>query len=274
MALSYGFALRATDNSADFSNAINSVTGDGITRAGGKFSVSVNGFNINLSSGYALAAGRYVENDETYTMAVTAPLNNKDRVDAIAVRVDYENRKAALEILEDVDAAKIRADTSIIRGGGQYCIILYLVNVKRGATSLGPSDITDLRTDTALCGSVVPLSDISGDVIYIYNFLNGGIDTEVSRLISLSNAVIAKADAAIVELDKAIKQAGGGVEIGELMISRNAPSESGWLLCDGSSVPAEYADLSALLSGVLPDISVATDRYKTYIFGGPVVDAQ
>lgn len=274
MALSYGFALRATDNSADFSNAINSVTGDGITRAGGKFSVSVNGFNINLSSGYALAAGRYVENDETYTMAVTAPLNNKDRVDAIAVRVDYENRKAALEILEDVDAAKIRADTSIIRGGGQYCIILYLVNVKRGATSLGPSDITDLRTDTALCGSVVPLSDIAGDVIYIYQFLSGGIDAEVSRLISLSNAVIAKADAAIVELDKAIKQAGGGAEIGELMISRNAPSESGWLLCDGSSVPAEYADLSALLSGVLPDISVATDRYKTYIFGGPAVDVQ
>lgn len=142
-------------------------------------------------------------------------------------------------------------------------------SVKRGATSLTPSDITDLRTDKDLCGSVVPLSDIAGDVIYIYNFLNGGIDAEVSRLIDLSHAVISKADAAIAELDQAIKQAGGGADIGDLMTSRHPPSETGWLLCDGGAVPAGYTALSALLDGILPNISADTDRYKTYIFAGP-----
>lgn len=271
MALSYGFALRTTDNSADFSNALNAVTGSGIAQKGGRFTASVNGFTVSLASGYAYAAGRYLENDEPYTMTIGPPKNNDDRVDALAVRVDYEARKAALEVIADVNPAEIRENPAVMRDSGQYVVYLYFIRVRRGATSLTPDDVTDLRDDGDLCGRVVPLSDIAGDVIYVYNFLNGGIDAEVSRLIGLSNAVIAKANAAIVELDTAIKQAGGGAEIGELMTGRNAPSESGWLLCDGSAVPSEYAVLSALMDGVLPDISNATDRYKTYIFGGAPV---
>lgn len=272
MALTYGFALRETDNSADFSDALNAVTGDGVTAQGGRFSAAVNGFTVNLSSGYALSAGRYLGNDEPYTMTIGPPLNNRDRVDALAVRVDYEARKAALEILEDVDLIEIRRDPSILRNGKQYHILLYLIRVRRGTTSLTLDDVTDLRDDADLCGQVVPLSDIAGDVIYIYQFLNGGIDAEVARLIGLSNAVIAKADAAILELDKAIKQAGGGADVGELMTSRHAPGESGWLLCDGGAVPAGYTALSTLLDGTLPDISTAADRYKTYIFGGAPVE--
>lgn len=70
MSLTYGFALNATDNSTDFSEALNAVTGDGITLQGGKLAASANGFNISLSSGYALAAGRYLSNDEPYTMTI------------------------------------------------------------------------------------------------------------------------------------------------------------------------------------------------------------
>lgn len=272
MSLFYGFSLNATDNSADFSSALHAVTSNGIAPQGSRLAATVNGFDIKLSSGYALAAGRYLENDEPYTMTIGPPLNNRDRVDALAVQVDYEARMAALEVLEDVDLTEIRRDLSVLQNSEQYCILLYLIQVRRGATSLTPDDVTDLRDDADLCGKVVPLSGIAGDVIYIYNFLNGGIDTEVSRLIDLSNAVIAKANAAILELDKTIQQAGGGAEIGELMTSRNTPGESGWLLCDGASVPAGYTSLSALLDGTLPNISKLTDRYKTYIFGGAPVE--
>lgn len=271
MALTYGFALTATDNSAGFSNALNAIIGDGITLRGSGFSLTINGLTATLASGYALVAGRWLESDEPTTMHIDAAWNNRDRVDALAVRVDYEARKASLEVLADVDPVKIRQDPSVLRDSAQYCILLYLIKVRRGATSLAPDDITDLRNDVDLCGHVTTLSDITGDVIYIYNFLNGGIDTEVARLIGLSNQVIAKADAAILELDKAIRQAGGSAEVGELMASRRPPSEPGWLLCDGGAVPVGYAALSALLDGTLPDISKATDRYKTYIFGGTPV---
>lgn len=272
MSLKYGFSLSATDNSEDFSDALNTVTGDGITHHGGKLAATVNGFNINISPGYSLADGRYLENDESYTMTIGPPLNGRDRFDALVVRVDYEDRKATLDILEDVDLVEIRRDPSTIRNDKQYCIMLYLILVRRGATSLSLEDITDLKNDGYLCGKVVPLSDIAGDVIYIYNFLNGGIDAELSRLINLSNAVIAKADAAISDLDAVIQQASGGAEIGDLMTSRHAPGGSGWLLCSGGSVPTGYTALSTLLDGTLPNISAATDRYKTYIFGGAPVE--
>lgn len=268
MSLTYGFALNALDNSADFSGALNAVTGDGVTMRGGRFSAAVNGFTANLSSGYVLAAGRYLKSDEPYTMTIGPPKNNDDRVDALAVRVDYGARKAALEVIADVDQSKIRENPAIMRDGGQYVVFLYFIRVRRGATSLTPDDVTDVRDESELCGKVVPLSGIAGDVISIYQFLNGGIDVEVERLIRLSNQVIEKAEAAIAELDSVIKRAGGGATTGELMIGRHPPSETGWLLCNGGKVPAAYPELSALLDGTLPDISEETDRYKTYIFAG------
>lgn len=266
MSLTSGFALIDTDNSKDFADALYNVAGDGVTPQGGRFNLSVNGFTASLSSGYALAAGRWIANDEPIPIYISPPGNNEDRVDAIAVRVDYEARKASLEVLLDVDPVAIKANPSLLRDDGQYVVVLYLIRVRRGITALTPDDVTDLRDDVDLCGRVLPLSAIAGDVIYIYGFLTGGIDAEVARLVSLSNAVVAKADAAIAQLDAEIQQAGGGAEIGELMTSRHPSSETGWLLCDGEAVPAAYPTLSAMLNGTLPDIP--GDRYKTYIFAG------
>lgn len=256
MSLSYGFALRDTDNTADFADAMRAVFGDGITLEGGQFALSVNGFRVTLSSGYALAAGRWVKNDDSFSLSMQVAGNNDDRVDAVAVRVDYEARKAALEVLVDVDPENIKASADLLP--------MYLIRVSRGATSLTPDDVTDIRGNR-----IVPLSAISGKVLYVYNFLLSGIDAGVAHIVELSNQVAEKADTAMAELDEAIQKAGGGAEIGELMTSRHPPSETGWILCDGGDVPAEYAALSALLDGTLPDIP--GERYKTYIFGGAPV---
>lgn len=268
MALTCGFALRTTDSSADFSNALSGIVGDGIAPQGGQFQWSVNGFTVTLSSGYAYGAGRYLENDEAYPMNIGPPETNEDRTDALAVLVDYEARKAALTVIANVDPVKIRENPAHMRDRARHVVYLYFIRVRRGATSLTPDDVTDLRDDPSLCGRVTPLSRVAGDVLYIYSFLTGGIDKEVQRLIALSDTVIAKANDAIAELDSQIKNAGGGAEIGELMTSRRAPSETGWLLCDGGAVPAHYEELSALLDGTLPPLSEPGDRYKTYIFAG------
>lgn len=254
MSLTYGFALQDTDNSADFSNAMQAVFGGGITLEGGQFAISANGFKMTLSSGYALAAGRWVKNDEPLTLNIGASGNNNDRTDAIAVRVDYEERKATVEVLVDVNPA------DMITGNG--LLPMYLIRIRRGVTSLTPDDVTDVRGDR-----IIPLSAISEKVLYIYNFLLSGIDTEVARIVSLSNHIADKADTAIAELDEAIQKAGGTAEIGELLTSRKPPApETEWLLCDGGSVPAEYPALSEMVDGTLPDIP--GERYKTYIYGG------
>ena len=264
MSLSYGFALRPTDSSADFADALHAVTGDGITQQGGCFALTINGFTATLSSGYALAAGRWLDNDEPLAMTVKASGDNEDRTDALVVRVDYQARKAALEVLVDIEPDKL---PEVLRNENEYSVVLYLIRVLRGSTALTPDDVTDMRADPGLCGAVVPLSAISKNVLYIYEFLLSGIDREVDRILDLSQKLVDKANEEIAKLDTAIQQAGGGPKTGELQIVRSPPV-SGWLLCDGSLVPKEYPALSELLNGTLPDISRAEDRYRTYIYAG------
>lgn len=269
MSLSYGFALQSADNSASFSHAFYSLVGDGVSQSGGRFSLTVNGFRVTVSSGYAFAAGRWLENDEPLSLTIQPPGNGEDRTDAIAARVDYESKTVRLEVLTGVDAAAIRNDPSIIRNGTKYSIILYLVRVRRGATSLSASDITDVRADGELCGTAAPLSSVSGDVFKAYQFLASGIDAEVDRVTGLSEEIIEKANKDIAELNEQIKSVDGAPQIGELLYTCITPTPQGeWILCDGGAVPAGYPTLSALLGGVLPNISTAADRYRTYIYGG------
>lgn len=269
MSLTYGFTLGNMTISKQFSDALRAVVGDGISMQGGKFNVTINGFTATLASGYAFVDGRWIENDEPLRLAVQPPNRNDDRTDALVARVDYTAKKVSLEVLVDVDQDKIRDDPSILRNDDEYSVFLYFIRVRRGVTSLAPDDIADARYDGALCGKVVPLSNVAGNVIYIYRFLVSGIDDEVARLIDLSEQVYEKADAAIAELDKSIQRAGGAPEIGDLLTSRSPPSpENEWLLCNGRRILSQYPDLIKVTGGTLPNISKGTDRYRTYIYSG------
>lgn len=272
MSLSYGFALRPADDSAAFADALHAVTGDGITQQGGRFALTINGFTATLSSGYALAAGRWLQNDEPLPLTIGPSGNTKDRTDALVVLVDYEARNASLSVLPDVDPEEIRASPALLREDGRYCLLLYFIRVRRGVTSLSLEDVTDLRGEERLCGYTAPLSEIAGKVLYLYDFLTSGIDREVARLLAMSEQVVQKGDAAIVALDAAIQQAGGGPKIGDLMTARRHPEPAAeWLLCDGSRVPEAYPALDAMLGGTLPNLSQAEDRYRSYLYGGTPV---
>lgn len=272
MALTCGFCLGEDStqyDSAQFADAFHALVGDGISFYGSRFSLSVNGFTAAVSTGYALAAGRWIKNDEPLPIGLQPSGNNEDRTDALVIRADYEARHATLEVLVDIDPEKLKEDPSLLRGKETYSIILYFIRVRRGVTSLSPEDVTDLRADADLCGTIVPLSEVSSSALYIYQFLTSGIDQEVERLIDLSNQVIEKAGKAITELDSAIQAAGGTAEVGELLTSRKPPDPAeAWLLCDGGEVPVEYPALSEILQGILPKLSQNTNRYKTYIYAG------
>lgn len=287
MSLTYGFCLDELSsmyNSDQFSDAFHAVIGDGITLDGTKLSVTVIGFTATVGSGYAMAAGRWLKNDEQLTLSIQPSSNSDDRTDALVVRVDYATHKAVLEILVDVDAESL---PDSLRNSEGYGIVLCIIRVPRGASSLTPENVTDVRFDPALCGTVVPLSAISGDVLYVYNFLKSSMGWKIEHLLSLQNAASKKADDEILSLfnyldskfveikgstnesisnlQEAIKKTGGGATIGDLQTARLQPGKD-WLLCDGGPVPGAYPALSALIGATLPNISRPEDRYRTYIY--------
>jgi len=268
MSLTYGFALNNVDNSSEFSEALQSVAGDGVCDYGRRFELTLNGFTLTLDSGFALVNGRYLKSDEPYTITLAPSGNYNDRYDAIAVRADYAERKTSIEVLTGIDPEAIRASPEIIRSEKEYSVILYIVHVRRGATVLGMDDITDTRDDATLCGQVAKTSSVSGDTLRIYNFLRSGIDEEVSRLLGMSNTVIGKANEAIRNLDAAISVKGQN-SIGDVVMSIATPKPvNAWLLCNGGRVPYGYFRLSEMLGGYLPVINPADNRLKAYIYGG------
>lgn len=277
MALEYGFCLDELGKeytSAQFSDAIHALTGDGLTEQGAQFSVTISGFTAAVASGYAIVGGRWLENDAPHTLNFLPAGNNTDRVDALAVHVDYAARKVSLEVLTDIDPETVRGNLGIIRNSEEYNLILYFVRIRRGVTTLSPADVTDVRRDDDLCGTITPLSKISAHVLYIYDFLTGGIDREIQRILDLGKEVEEKADGAIAELDEAISRK-RGVAIGDVIVTLSHPvPRREWLLCNGGSVPTEYTALYTMLSGQLPKIQREDNRFKGYIYGGTPTDQE
>lgn len=271
MALNYGFCLGDLNReytSKEFSDAINAVFGDGVSEYGMQFSVSVNGFQPSVDSGYAVAAGRYLENDAREALTISPSSNTEDRTDAIAVRVDHAARKVELSVLEDVDPEAIEQDAGIIRDSTKYCLVLYFVKVRRGVTTLAPDDVTDARGNASVCGYLKPLSAIAGSVLTVYDFVVSGFEQKVAELLQNGDFVIRTGERALAALETVVEES-MGFYLGDVVIAVNKPGRSAdWLLCDGSNVPEEYPELSALLDGVLPDLPQADTRLRAWMYTG------
>lgn len=283
MSVEMGFVPVDSDITSEmFSNAIHTLFGDGITDYGKQFSIRVGGFTATLDSGYIISAGRWawLEEDETALLDIQLPSLNKDRTDAIVCHVDYAERKASLQVLFDVEEAKIRNDPSLIRNSDQYNCIMYFINVKRGATSISSADIKDVRSDSKLCGYIKPLKNLIGDVVTVHKYftdtivknfanLNAVKDKYKSELDNATGSMKSTINSALDELDKKVSQYGSVIQVGDLMTSLQPPQPDGeWFLCNGENVPVEYPELSNLVGKTIPKIPKIADLLDTYIYAG------
>lgn len=273
MSLEYGFCLGPLDteyNSAQFSGAIRSFSGDGVCDYGTRFALTLrSGFSVYLGTGYALVGGRWIESDERVALSIPPAGNTADRYDAIAAVADLSSKEVALKVLEGIDIAAVRANPSLIRNESSYAILLYLLRVRRGATTISEQDVTDLRDDTGLCGRVSPIGSISTAALKVYAFLSGGIDDEVSRIVGLAEDAVSKGSAAVDALETLIRQRTGN-GVGDVVLSAQKPlPEDEWLLCDGTYIPSIYPELSEMLGGARPHVFPADDRLEGYVYSGP-----
>lgn len=260
MALTYGFDLGSqsgTFTASQFCDTVAHALGDGVTRWGGGFLMTLgSGFDVSVAAGYLLAAGRWLLSTGAETLTILPALTTADRYDAIAARVDLDARTASLEVLYDIDPdGPTQSDT-------EYIMYLYVIRVRRGATILYGEDVTDLRK------SIPPLSELSAGTERAYTYLPDGFQDDVATFAEQAEAAVAREAETIAKVSAKAAEV-GGTSVGDVEYAAVRPNPAGaWLLCDGTAVPAAYAALSELLDGTLPDITPPDGRLSAWIYGG------
>lgn len=277
MALSFGFCLDDAETvyTADqFSEAVRAIAGNGVCDFGGKFAVqATDSLTVQIASGFARAAGRWIKADEKETRTVMPANNYFDRYDAVVIRVQLLARAVSLMLITGTPSAFPQKYTPV-RDQKQYELVLAHIFVKKGTTLVAQEDIEDVRAEPSQCGYIIPMCKAAGDVLQIYDFLGSGIDKAVARLHTIAAGILQKGDDAAQAITQAIRSTSLGNAVGDLTFLRHTPEPSAeWLLCNGAAVPEAYPALCAVLGDVLPNLTGADARYRAYIYGGAPVYA-
>jgi hypothetical protein len=93
-------------SSAEFSNLIHALTGNGVSyNFGNRFqSVSTSGLDITIGSGAVFIQGRYAYNTTSKTFSASAVAAGATRKDTLAAELDLVNRTIELKIIEGTAA--------------------------------------------------------------------------------------------------------------------------------------------------------------------------
>lgn len=262
----YGFALKEYDTSKEFCDVFKSLFGDGISKYGNQFALSTEGTRLTLDTGFALADGHWLKNDEPFSLDLELASNFEDRYDAVCICVDYPNKKTLFRVLTGIDNDNF--DVGMYRNNEMYVIVLYIIRVRRGSTVINTEDINDTRGNTELCGYLEKVREISNGISYAYNLIVSGLDEKVKDILQKYDDLIENAENSIKELEHQI-EIRKGEGLGDITISKNYPiPESLWLLCDGAEVPPEYADYREQIGTNTPVFNVKDTRFKAYVYAG------
>lgn len=141
-------------NADDYKNVFAAFIKDGVRRSGeNDFAVTAQGLVPTIKQGYAVCGGRWVNLDADFKMdAITPPVGDYSRIDAVVLRVDANEatRAASLLIRTGTPASSPQAPAKDTTTGVTE-LILATLRVAPGASSM---TVTDTRPNTTLCGWV------------------------------------------------------------------------------------------------------------------------
>lgn len=136
------------------------------------------GMNVIVKSGWAFINGYWYYNDADLVIAISSNSGSASRVDSVRLRWTNANRTIA--------AMAFAGDINNVRTNAIYDIKLAEVTVPVGATELSAANITDTRTNEAVCGLVKGLLEVetTADLFAQYNTMfNEWFDTIKGQLV-------------------------------------------------------------------------------------------
>ncbi|MFK4914548.1 pyocin knob domain-containing protein [Lactococcus petauri] len=116
-----------------------------------------NGMNIQVGGGSAVIGGGSYLNDENIAIQVNVASSVQNRTDSVVLRMDKNARDTYLYYKP--------SDTTVVRNDILFELQLATISVKMNATQITDADITDMRSDSTVCGWSTPFDNISVDGI-------------------------------------------------------------------------------------------------------------
>lgn len=114
------------------------------------FQVTVNGMNALVSEGNAFVNGAFFPSTEK-TLTIESASGSYDRYDSIVIEFNSADRKVSLKVIKGGSDSKWVTPS---RTSSIYQLVIAVINVKKGSTSLSQSNVSDVRSDPWYCGYV------------------------------------------------------------------------------------------------------------------------
>ena len=130
----------------------------GVYSADEDFAVTANGdLTVSVSAGQAWVRparfrGRSIIMEQPETITLTAADTVRSRIDRLVLRYDAAARKTRLQVLEGTPDSASPTAPEITRTALVYDLCLAEIRRTAGSTAITSADITDTRTDEAVCG--------------------------------------------------------------------------------------------------------------------------
>lgn len=168
-----------------------------------------NGMAVSVAPGYCWINGHFGKGEYAETFSIGTADGTNARYDRIVARLDYSKRKISIVVLKGKPAASPEIP-AIVRDGTYYDLGLAVIYIRVGALAISNSDITDTRSDSAVCGGVI---------------------ARTAEKLALDG----KADKSEIE---------GFVTVGDVKMTVCTTAPKKWLICNGAAVSrSRYAAL-------------------------------
>ena len=111
------------------------------------------GMTVSVSSGYVNIEGKVKFFSAPTTLTIATAGGKYERIDTVVAECNYSDREITVKVVTGAYSTSPKA-TAPVRTAAAYQLVLAEIDVPAGATEITQKNITDMRTDSSVCGLV------------------------------------------------------------------------------------------------------------------------
>ena len=111
------------------------------------------GMTVSVSSGYVNIEGKVKFFSAPTTLTIATAGGTYKRIDTVVAECNYSDREITVKVVTGAYSTSPKA-TAPVRTAAAYQLVLAEIDVPAGATEITQKNITDMRTDSSVCGLV------------------------------------------------------------------------------------------------------------------------